>query len=226
MIDLTGPWKSFGASLPAPGWKPSFSKMPSAGCLPGRCFPPSIRRPSTSRRWTGSPSAEGDDSVELRIVDTVAAGGVPARAVRTGECARIMTGAMLPPGTGRVIRGEYVREEPGSIRVLTPEQGDNVIRRGASLRAGEPVLRPRVIGPTGCGCAGGIGDRPGRRGRASPGSHSLHRAGDPPCRRCPGPGPDLRQQRARSFAPSLPQCAAPAAPGPASKTDQGRSPRP
>lgn len=100
---------------------------------------------------------EGDDSVELRIVDTVAAGGVPARAVRTGECARIMTGAMLPPGTSRVIRVEYVREEPGSIRVLTPEQGDNVIRRGASLRAGEPVLQPGVIGPQDVGALAASG---------------------------------------------------------------------
>jgi molybdopterin molybdotransferase len=100
---------------------------------------------------------EGDDSVELRIVDTVAAGGVPARAVRTGECVRIMTGAMLPPGTSRVIRVEYVHEEPGRIRVLTPEQGDNVIRRGASLRAGEPVLRPGVIGPKDVGALAASG---------------------------------------------------------------------
>jgi molybdopterin molybdotransferase len=88
-----------------------------------------------------------DDSVELVIVDTLAAGGVPGRSVRRGECARIMTGAMLPPGAGRVIRREYVREEPGRITVLTPETGDNVIRRGASIRAGAPVLGPRVIGP-------------------------------------------------------------------------------
>ena len=84
---------------------------------------------------------------DLMIVDTVAAGGLPGRPVGKGECARIMTGAMLPPGTGRVIRREYVREEPGRIRVLTAETGSNVIRRGASIRAGEPVLGPRVLGP-------------------------------------------------------------------------------
>jgi molybdopterin molybdotransferase len=68
-----------------------------------------------------------------------------------------MTGAMLPPGTSRVIRVEYVHEEPGRIRVLTPEQGDNVIRRGASLRAGEPVLRPGVIGPKDVGALAASG---------------------------------------------------------------------
>jgi len=88
-----------------------------------------------------------DDSEELTIVDTVAAGGLPGRPVGRGECARIMTGAMLPPGAGRVIRREYVREEPGRIRVLTAEAGSNVIRRGASIRAGAPVLGPKVIQP-------------------------------------------------------------------------------
>jgi molybdopterin molybdotransferase len=88
-----------------------------------------------------------EDSVELTIVDTIAAGGQPGRPVGRGECARIMTGAMLPPGTGRVIRREYVREEPGRIRVLTAEAGSNVIGRGASIRAGGHVLSPKVIGP-------------------------------------------------------------------------------
>ena len=100
---------------------------------------------------------DADDSLQFTIVDTVAAGGVPARTIGRGECARIMTGAMLPPGTGRVIRKEYVREETGSIRVHTPEQGDNVIRKGASLRAGQPVLRPGVIGPQDVGALAGSG---------------------------------------------------------------------
>ena len=98
-----------------------------------------------------------DDSTHFAIVDTVAAGGVPVRAIGRGECARIMTGAMLPPGAGRVIRREYVQEETGGIRVHTPEQGDNVIPRGASLRAGQPVLRPRVIGPQDVGALAGSG---------------------------------------------------------------------
>jgi len=98
-----------------------------------------------------------EDSAELTIVDTVAAGGLPGRAVGRGECARIMTGAMLPPGTGRVIRREYVREEPRRIRVLTPEPGDNVIRRGASIRAGAPVLGPTVLRPQDVGALAASG---------------------------------------------------------------------
>ena len=100
---------------------------------------------------------DGDAMREFTIVETVAAGGVPGRTVGRGECARIMTGAMLPAGTSRVIRREYVREEPGSIRVHTPETGDNVIRKGSSIRAGQVVLRPGVIGPQDIGALAGSG---------------------------------------------------------------------
>jgi molybdenum cofactor synthesis domain-containing protein len=101
--------------------------------------------------------AVGDDSPQLAIVDTVAAGDVPARTVGRGECARIMTGAMLPTGTVRVIRWEFVQEESGSIHVQTPEQGDNVLRKGSSLRAGQPVLKKGVIRSQDVGVLAGSG---------------------------------------------------------------------
>lgn len=89
----------------------------------------------------------GDDSPEYRILSVVAAGEAPDHAVKRGECARIMTGAMLPTGTARVIRREFVEERDGMARPLRPETSDNVIRRGASIREGELVLGPRVLRP-------------------------------------------------------------------------------
>ncbi|HTP60384.1 MAG TPA: gephyrin-like molybdotransferase Glp [Spirochaetia bacterium] len=88
-----------------------------------------------------------DDSVSFRVVDMVAAGGRPRHALAAGECARIMTGAMLPPGAGRIIRKELVDETDGTIQVLGPETGDNVIPQGSNLRAGDTVLTPRVLSP-------------------------------------------------------------------------------
>jgi molybdopterin molybdotransferase len=89
----------------------------------------------------GTPGA-----TDYRIQDLVPAGGAPQRGVRAGECARIMTGAMLPPGAVRVIRKEFVRETDGVIRQVQAEPGDNVVRRGANLRAGDTVLGPKVLG--------------------------------------------------------------------------------
>jgi len=163
----------------------------------------------------------GDESMELTIVDTIAAGGVPARAVRKGECARIMTGAMLPSGAGRVIRREYVREEHGRIRILTPEQGDNVIRRGANLKAGESVLRPGVIGPQDVGvlAASGI-DRitvavPPRAAILCTGPE-IRPAGAPlgPGQIYDSNGPQLRAQLAAMRCPSRTQTGVEDRPGP------------
>jgi molybdopterin molybdotransferase len=87
------------------------------------------------------------DTAEYRIQDTVPAGDAPKRMVGAGECARIMTGAMLPPGAVRVIRKEFVREADGVIRQIQAEPGTNVIRRGGNLKAGDLLLGPKLLGP-------------------------------------------------------------------------------
>jgi molybdopterin molybdotransferase len=106
--------------------------------------------------------AADDDSAEFRILDTVAAGVAPGRTVRHKECVRIMTGAMLPPGSGRVIRKEYVEEKDGTIRLLRPEQGSNVIRRASNLSRGEPLLEAKVLVPQDIGilAASGLAEVP------------------------------------------------------------------
>jgi molybdopterin molybdotransferase len=94
---------------------------------------------------------------EYRIRETVAAGAAPRRALRAGECVRIMTGAMLPSGAMRVIRKEFVRETDGVIRQIQAEPGDNVIRRGANCKAGDQVLEPGVLGPQDIGILAAAG---------------------------------------------------------------------
>jgi molybdopterin molybdotransferase len=56
-----------------------------------------------------------------------------------------MTGAMLPSGSDRVVRKEFVEERNGLIRIVTPEPGDNVVRLGSSLARGGRVLGPKVL---------------------------------------------------------------------------------
>jgi molybdopterin molybdotransferase len=108
--------------------------------------------------------AAADRSPSFRIVETVAAGAGAPRRVAPGECARIMTGAMLPEGAGRVIRKEYVEEAAGAIRVVQEETVDNVVRRGANVRAGDVILTPRPLSPQdiGVAAASGFGELPVR----------------------------------------------------------------
>jgi len=86
-----------------------------------------------------------DDSMSFQIIEVVPAGGTPRHELREGECARIMTGAMLPSGAGRVIRKELAEEMNGNVTVMGPETGDNVIPQGSNLRAGDIVLAPKML---------------------------------------------------------------------------------
>jgi molybdopterin molybdotransferase len=101
-------------------------------------------------------SAE-DPGPSWRLAATLAAGDAPVRPLARGECAKIMTGAMLPPGADKVIRVEYTREQDGRVRLLREEPSLNVIRRGENLRKGEPVLGPRLLGPQDIGVLASLG---------------------------------------------------------------------
>ncbi len=95
--------------------------------------------------WGGAPS----DS--WLVVETIAAGEVPARSLNPGECARIMTGAPLPTGAERVQRVEWTTEEGGRVRFTKPETVDNVIRRGENQRVGDTLLTRRELRPSDVG---------------------------------------------------------------------------
>ncbi len=140
--------------------------VPLAGAL-GRALAREIASeidspPFDKSAMDGFALAAGDASTELRVQDTLPAGGAPGAALRPGECARIMTGAMLPPGADRVIRKEFVEERDGVVRIVRPEQGDNVVKRGANLSRGGRVLGPKVLAPQDIGilAASGVAEVP------------------------------------------------------------------
>ena len=78
-----------------------------------------------------------DNSHTFRLLESIAAGNVYTRVVRPGECCKIMTGAMMPEGAGKVIRVEYTEERNGQVVQLQPEPYDNVIQKGENLEAGK-----------------------------------------------------------------------------------------
>ena len=131
--------------------EPRAERIPIEDAL-GRVLAETVRSPIDSPPFDksamdGFALPPGAEEPLHRITETIAAGAASARLVGRGECARIMTGAMLPPGAVRVVRKEFVEERQGAIRVHTPELGDNVIRKGSSLRAGQTVLGPKVLAP-------------------------------------------------------------------------------
>lgn len=96
----------------------------------------------------------------LEIVEEINAGDLPRRTVGAGQCARIMTGAPLPPGADCVIKVEDCDEpdEPdgplsGRVHIKVSAPPGNFVRpRGESMHLGDRVLdagttiTPGVVG--------------------------------------------------------------------------------
>ena len=119
-----------------------------------------------------------DASPSYKIIETIAAGTPPRLTVTPGHCAKIMTGAMLPPGADRVVKRECTREENGFMKIVAEDRNRNIRQKGEDLQAGQLVLAKGTLLQAGA-------DRPSRSvgtgrsadGPAAPGRHHHHRFG-------------------------------------------------
>jgi len=101
--------------------------------------------PFSKAAMDGYAVSRRDKSKTFRVVEIIAAGNMPLREIKEGECASIMTGAMMPAGTDKVIRVEYTAEKEGRVSLVREEPECNVILKGENLKKGETVLQPRVL---------------------------------------------------------------------------------
>jgi len=77
----------------------------------------------------------------LEVLETIPAGKVPVLDLGSGQCSRIMTGAMLPEGADCVIMQEFVKNSRnGKIRFTGKETDSNVHSRGQDLKKGDLIL--------------------------------------------------------------------------------------
>jgi molybdopterin molybdotransferase len=92
--------------------------------------------------------------VTLEIIEDIQAGDIPTRTVQAGQCARIMTGAPLPPGADAVVRVEDTQAiAPGTVQINKAVKLAHDVRlRGESMKNGAVVLAagteitPGVVG--------------------------------------------------------------------------------
>jgi molybdopterin molybdotransferase len=95
----------------------------------------------------------GERETRLKNVGVAFAGRPFERPLGAGEAARIMTGAMLPPGADCVVIQE-IAQSVGDEVIIPPGQqlGQNIRRAGEDLQAGKPALvagkrlRPAELG--------------------------------------------------------------------------------
>lgn len=85
-----------------------------------------------------------DQRDEYRILETVPAGGVPTIPLKPGTATKVMTGAPVPDGAGKVIMIEKTTESEGKIHVHTPEHKSNICYEAEDVRKGDIVLGART----------------------------------------------------------------------------------
>ncbi|MEI8005689.1 MAG: gephyrin-like molybdotransferase Glp [Bacteroidota bacterium] len=79
--------------------------------------------------------------MELRVIETIAAGSVPQKQVQAGECSRIMTGGMLPTGADSVIMVEDTETSSAdTIKFIKEKSAPNVCIKAEDVKEGEKVL--------------------------------------------------------------------------------------
>lgn len=103
--------------------------------------------------------APGKD-LTLRVVGTAFAGKAWQGAVGTGECLKIMTGAIMPPALDTVVPLEFVQLQGDAITLPANavQPGDNRRLLGEDLMAGQPALfKGQRLGPAALGLIASLG---------------------------------------------------------------------
>lgn len=91
-------------------------------------------------------TCSAENPVNLEIVEEIPAGKQPQNPVQSGQAARILTGAMLPPGADTVVMQEDTRRQGNQVTVLvTPKPQAFVRRRAEFYQAGTPLLPAGIL---------------------------------------------------------------------------------
>ena len=92
---------------------------------------------------------KADMHLDLEVIETIPAGKSPLKKIGSGQCSRIMTGAMVPEGADCVVMVEDTEIlSTGLIRIKNQLTKDNISFRGEDVKKGDVVLRQgRLIKP-------------------------------------------------------------------------------
>jgi molybdopterin molybdotransferase len=89
---------------------------------------------------------KADLANDLVVIETIPAGYMPTKVIGPNQCAKIMTGSVMPEGADCVLMKEYV-EAPteNTIRCVESTDADYISRRAEDIVAGEVVLRKGIL---------------------------------------------------------------------------------
>jgi len=91
---------------------------------------------------------EGDERESYRVLGTVAAGHAQAFELSPGTTVKVMTGAPVPNGSGRVVMQEHTEERDGTVTLTKKSGAVNICRMGEDVKRGDRILRAGArVGP-------------------------------------------------------------------------------
>jgi molybdopterin molybdotransferase len=101
----------------------------------------------------------GGGEATLRVTGTAFAGAPFRGAVKAGECVRIMTGGVVPPGADTIVMQEHVKAVQDRVTIGSGhKKGQNLRRAGEDLAAGQTALtRGLLLRPADVGLIASIG---------------------------------------------------------------------
>lgn len=81
----------------------------------------------------------------LKLIGETAAGSAERPNVEPNTCARILTGAVVPPGADTVVKVEDTEETGSDITILkSATEGMNIRKQGEEVRKGKTVIKSRL----------------------------------------------------------------------------------
>ncbi len=82
-----------------------------------------------------------DATNELEVIEIIAAGSVPKKSIGSGQCSKIMTGAMIPQGADCVLMVEDTKEvAPKRIIFTGDKPKSNICTLGEDMRIGDVAI--------------------------------------------------------------------------------------
>ncbi len=81
----------------------------------------------------------------LTLIEEIPAGKVPVNRIAPGQCARIMTGAMMPEGADFLLMKEHAElTDAAVVRRIRPLESASICYKGEDIKSGDTVLRPGI----------------------------------------------------------------------------------
>jgi molybdopterin molybdotransferase len=109
-----------------------------------RDLPAADRSSMDGYAFAHTPAARAPWTLKLR--GEIQAGSAPAFALQPGECARIFTGALLPPGADTVVMQEDTAVRGGDVELRqVPPPGSYVLRQGTDAQAGDRLVAAGTV---------------------------------------------------------------------------------